>query len=236
MSIDGFLSALAGSYQEPEVKAKVAKAPNKAPKDPKDSTKVEAPVTGPKIDLPSPGSIDAKEYILRMRKAMDRDSKIAILAAYCGYDSCSPFGPQESSANDRAKRELRPLKVDPTEPFKARSILPSASGFIAGMPEEKSRRLGNLLAREKVAAASLSDHLKVINNPESSLSDRETAENFFRLESERIRVIREEIREMTEGTLVPDLESSLPSESFPSLHLWIAEDSKFSSIDFGPIR
>lgn len=206
MSIDGFLNALAGSYQEPEAKAEAKAKATKVPKAPKVS-KEAPPVTGPMIDLPAKGTIDAKEYILRMRRAMDREARIAILAAYSGYDSCEPFGPQESAANDRAKRELRPIKVDPTEPFKGRS-LPSVSGFVSGMPEEKSRRLGNLLAREKVAAESLSAHLRVINDPEASPSDRETAGNFFRLESERIAVIREDIRELTEGTLVPDLESS----------------------------
>jgi len=114
---------------------------------------------GPTIELPAMGTLDAGGFQLAMRRATDDDAKRKALAGFCGVNMGKPLGPQIDAADMKARRELRPIMVDPSEPFKAiiRPIAPSVQGFIAGMPRPEERLMAQIKALELVKAGEIAD-------------------------------------------------------------------------------
>lgn len=100
-------------------------------------------------------SLDARSFIIAMRKASTRDEQIKCIAAYVGYDPTGNFGPQEVAARAKAQRELsgRPIQGATMAEVKAASR--SMTGFVAGMPQPSQKLLANLRAREQATTASM---------------------------------------------------------------------------------
>lgn len=199
--LQSVLTMFAASYHKNEAPESSPKAP-KAPKQPKAKKgsgtigsappKVLNTSPAPTFNLPIQGTLDAKGFIVKMR-SNDRQEKIQAIHAYCGYNFAENFGDQESSAIAKAKREIRPLIVNPNEPFKARTIAPSVAGFIAGMPDDLNKKIGHLLARERLSSDILVDQQKIADDTSRDSTERAIAAGMVAVEKERIKEIRAEI-------------------------------------------
>jgi len=109
------------------------------------------------IILPCKGTINARQFISMMNKAKDRDEKVIALSGFVGFDVAKPIGEQESAAFDAARRIMRPMTVDASEP--RRRAAPSVAGFVSGMPDANRKQIENLLARERQAVRAMGDAL-----------------------------------------------------------------------------
>jgi hypothetical protein len=115
----------------------------------KEAAKLSAPL--PTIPIPAKGSLDGKGFILAMRSAKDRDSKIQAIAAFIGYDCRDDYGAQEVRAFLAAKREMSPIDASGPSRSEKRQAQATVKGYVAGMPNGLGRQIGNLKAREEVA-------------------------------------------------------------------------------------
>jgi hypothetical protein len=97
--------------------------------------------------LPSAHTLDAKGYIVAMRRAATRDARIAAIAGYVGYDTTGDYATQEFSANTKAQQALRGAPRPLARPVHSGSV--SVAGFIAGMPDQAGKRRANLEAQER---------------------------------------------------------------------------------------
>jgi hypothetical protein len=206
-AIDSMLSLLAKSYDKPSceekvapkiVKVKVAKATKTAPIAQPANT---APA--PTYSLPNGGEIDAAEFRRRMNRAMDRSARIEAIAAYVGYNPTENYDKQEVDALSRARRECRPLAVDPNEPFKGSKVAASVAGYAAGMPDSKLRQIQNLLGRERLATDASKELLVIINDP-SRAEEHEGASIRLAVEAERIKQIRKDLAALGELGIYQD--------------------------------
>lgn len=80
-----------------------------------------------------------------------RDAAMALIAGYCGFDRSRDFGAQLDMARNRAVRETRP-----TPRYVSATV--TLAGYVAGMPDEQGKRVGDLLARERLAAETMAEH------------------------------------------------------------------------------
>jgi len=106
-----------------------------------------APIVARIVSAPLPvkGTIDARAFIVSMRRAATRDQRIGAIAAYIGYNTCGVYSSQEMAANMKAQQELRGApKALATPVHTARATV---AGFIAGMPDLEARRETDLAAR-----------------------------------------------------------------------------------------
>lgn len=144
--------------------------------------------------LPNVGTLDAKGFLLAMRRATDRNEQIKLIAAFVGYDPNGNFGAQESAARTKANATLNP-RADDAGPTRAESKAASRSvaGFVAGMPQHTQRKLANLMAREIVAADNLIQYEKAGRDMALSQEDRMLADGMAQVERERLAQIREDI-------------------------------------------
>ncbi len=109
------------------------------------------------LPLPEKGSLDAKAYIVAMRRAKDRNDRIAAIAGYVGFDVHGEYSSQELAANLQAKRELGHGVKAAVAPF-AHGASKSLGGYVHGMPNEQAKRLADLAGREALAAETMLDH------------------------------------------------------------------------------
>jgi hypothetical protein len=103
--------------------------------------------------LPTAGTLSAKDYIVTMRRASDRDSKIRAIAAYCGFDNRGDYASQEYTATAKAHRELRGNPAPLSRPVHSGSV--TVAGYISGTPDHAAKNRANLLAREVAAVDAL---------------------------------------------------------------------------------
>ena|ERR1700722_16570094 len=173
-----------------------------------DGSRKMGPVSAP---LPSPGSLEAKGFILAMRNAgrrmnekgfpytdstKVREDKIRAMAAFKGFDSTGNFGAQEVQSLATANREIKnpPRYTGPTRQ-EQRAINRSLSGFQAGLPVPVKTKLEDLLAREVVAVEAMLDHEKQAADLDNrSQAERELSEGMADFERERLASIRREIK------------------------------------------
>src|SRR5271155_4349991 len=97
--------------------------------------------------LPFVGTLDAKGYMVAMRRAATRDARIAAIAGYVGYQTTGNYAAQEFSANTKAHQALRGAPKALARPVHSGSV--SVAGFIAGMPDQAGKRRANLEAQER---------------------------------------------------------------------------------------
>jgi hypothetical protein len=147
----------------------------------------------PKNDLPAPKSIEANfkvgtlngsQFLVAMRRASTRDSQIAAIASYIGYNSTQPFGEQDSAARAAAQREIRPATAL-AFPF-------SKGGSVAGEPDHASKHRANLEARERLAVDTMLLH-EATANAATAENAKELYRGLAQVERERLVQIRADI-------------------------------------------
>lgn len=111
----------------------------------------------PGLALPERNTLDAKSFLLTVRRAKDRNEVIQAIHAYCGYNHTGNFGTQEQEARAKAQRELRGVVTSGPSREEQRSAARSAAGFVAGMPKPSQRILADLKAREQAFAEAMID-------------------------------------------------------------------------------
>lgn len=159
-----------------------------------------------------PGTLDAKAFIVAMRKAGQRpndkgvlytkqdevrNDQIRAIAAYCGYDSRLPFGQQESLARMKANREISGKAVGGPSRDEQRAVARSLQGFVAGVPDSVGRKLADLRAREQAAVTAMLDHNKAWRDESRDAGDRVISMQLARVEGERLEQIRADIDALT---------------------------------------
>jgi hypothetical protein len=142
--------------------------------------------------LPPAGTIGAKAFMMMMVRAKSRDERIAAIAAYIGYQTGGDFATQEMLATIRAKGEISPIKVAPTqEPVQ--TARHSAAGYVAGIPDNTRRMVLDLLGRENLAVSTRNDNVREARNHSLSMAERKLAIGLARLEQERLVQIRADL-------------------------------------------
>lgn len=165
--------------------------------------------------LPDRGSLNAKDFLLAMRNAGKRTSETGAsfidqrekrndeiraihgfmyeirkgVKVAIGYDPKRDFGSQEQAARMLAQREIRgPVKVSEV-------VKPSlsAAGYVAGMPDLRSRRMANLEGQEVVYAELMIQHDKDAADPTRTAEQRKLSAGLADLERERLADIRKQI-------------------------------------------
>lgn len=107
------------------------------------------------MTLPEKGTLDARAFILAVRRAKTRTETIQAIAAYCGYSQNGDFGSQDQAARAKAQREIRNEQYTGPSRAEQRAAAKSATGFVAGMPKPAQRILLNLQARERAAVEAM---------------------------------------------------------------------------------
>jgi hypothetical protein len=109
----------------------------------------------PGLALPERNTLDAKSFLLTVRKAKDRNEVIQAIHAYCGYNPSGNFGTQDQEARAKAMRELRGVNTAGPSIAEKKAANRSLAGFVAGMPDPSQRILSNLRARETAAVEAM---------------------------------------------------------------------------------
>lgn len=142
---------------------------------------------------PEKGSLEARGFILAMRRAKTRSESIFAIAAFIGYDNSKDFGSQELAAMSAAKRELS----GPTHcvsPAEKRATFRSLTGFVAGLPDTTQRKVADLLARETASAEALISHEKDAADSSRTTADRTLSKGLAEVERERLGEIRKDLQ------------------------------------------
>lgn len=146
--------------------------------------------------LEPPEPIDARTFIVGMRKA-DRQTAIKLIWAYTGsYDLAGNFGTQELTARTQANRELssRPLLgmtgKDLSNAFR------SVEGFVAGMPDNREKTRANLLGQAEKAVEERVEWQKTYHDESRSWEERLQAKGLFDIAGERLERIREDLNSL----------------------------------------
>lgn len=128
------------------------------------------------------GTLDAKSFLVAMRKASTRDEQVKLIHAYCGYDTRGDYGTQDMQARAKAQRELNPGKVDqgPTRE-EQRAASRSMVGYVQGMPDHQAAQLAALQAREAETAEAIIDLEKRMAATPALFHDKATTLELNRL-------------------------------------------------------
>lgn len=150
----------------------------------------------PTLKLPAPGTIGAKAFVMMMNRAKSREEVICAIAGYIGYTIGQDHGKQVFEANQRAKRELTPLKVTGPSREEIRSAQRSAQGYVAGMPDNQRKMVRDLLGREQLAVDTRESHIRDSKDEKLSETERQLATGLAQLEEERLIQIRADIAKL----------------------------------------
>lgn len=159
-AIDQALTNLLATYAKVEpvvqlVKASATPRPlvEKAPSD------NGAKVTIVRLPLMVKGDLDAKGFMTALRRATNREQAINAIAGYIGYDPNGEYGTQELRARMTAQKEMHPMAAGPSR-SERRSALATVKGYVSGLPNGMNRKIGDLMAREEMAAEARDAHFK----------------------------------------------------------------------------
>jgi hypothetical protein len=206
-AIDNVLAAAVASYAKAAVvtvtetklvkiqSAKKAKAPKavKTPS-PNGATALVATVKGePSQPMPPVGTLEAKGFLMMIRRAKSLNEKISAIQAYIGYNPSESFASQELNATRKAQLELKPLVVTGQTRQERFEAARSVAGYVAGMPQPQQKVLADLLAREKNAAEERDNHAKLARNDALSQEERKNHAGMAALEHKRMLQIRKDI-------------------------------------------
>jgi hypothetical protein len=148
------------------------------------------------MQLPQVGSLDARSFIITLRKANDRNEQIKAIHAFVGYDMAGDFGTQEAAARTKAQRELSGRPIQGMTRSESRAAARSMTGFVAGLPDDNKRTLANLRAREVAAVEAMLQHEKDAANVERGEAERILSAGLAEVERERLTQIRADIAAM----------------------------------------
>ena len=215
-SLEAFIAGLTASYKQPEFTTQTLVKVERKPRAAKAHTArkssqllaetapaVVAPTIASPVNaapppvvaqLPTAGTLSAKEYFVAMRRATDRDARIAAIAGYIGYNRAEMYSPQELAANLQARKVLTPPKASPAVSGAAVSLV----GYVKGVPDMKGKKLADLQGREVAAVEAMLSHRKVAVELLSQGNQIEAAHeaNLAKLESDRLTQIRKDIESL----------------------------------------
>jgi len=145
------------------------------------------------IELPAVGTLDARAFLIAMRRATTRDEQIKAIAGYCGYDRHSDHGSQDLSSRMKAQRELRGIKA---APLPIHSAAPSGKGYVHGMPDAMATKVQDLLGRERLSAEALADNERTAADAEVDTATRHYHAQLALVETARLVQIRADLASM----------------------------------------
>jgi hypothetical protein len=90
--------------------------------------------------------ISARDFVVGMRRAKDRQEKVALISQYAGYDPAEDFGTQEMVALRKANQSINPPRNAGSY-----SVRPGAAGYVAGKPNPHEKEIQDLESRERLA-------------------------------------------------------------------------------------
>lgn len=146
--------------------------------------------------LPTVGTLEAKGFMVAMRRAKSRDESIFAIAAYMGYNDAQDFGSQELAARTKAVREIKGTPVGGMSLDEKRAASRSVTGFVAGLPDNTKREVENLLARETTSADSLIQHEKEAADASRTTEERFLSKGLADFERDRLAHIRSDLKAM----------------------------------------
>jgi hypothetical protein len=146
------------------------------------------------VKLVGKGTMTAPEFFVALRRATDRNGKIAAIVEYCGYETGQDFGTQEFNAIAKARHEICPV-ASGIERHEQQAMRREAKGYVSGIPDNQRRIIQDLLARERIAAEELSEYMRTATSKKFVNHDRKFACGMARLEMERIASIRADLAE-----------------------------------------
>lgn len=170
-----------------------------------------APIHRKPVTTVMPGTLNAGDFIMAMRKAGQRRNdkgafytdpkevmgdKIKAIQAYCGYDSRLNLGGQEQSALTRAQREMKPAPILGLTRAEQREKSRSLVGRNTALPDHNARKLADLKAREVAAVESMIQHEKAGRDMARSDNDRMLSDGLAQVERERLIQIRADIQSL----------------------------------------
>lgn len=141
--------------------------------------------------LPTAGTLSAKEYFRAMSKAADRDARIAAIAGFIGYNRGEMYSPQELAANLQARKVLTPPKASPAISGAAVSL----RGYVAGTPDPISKKAADLNGRQVATVEAMLENEKLAKVA-LARGDQATATHhasMARLEKDRLTQIRADL-------------------------------------------
>jgi hypothetical protein len=107
-------------------------------------------VSAPGISFDNrPGDYTATEFMMRYRRARDRNEMMVAINGFTGYDNKVAFSVNEYNARTAAQKALKPV------PVAGAVIKAETKGYVAGIPDNNLKRISDLLGREKLAAEAL---------------------------------------------------------------------------------
>ena len=158
LELTAFIAGLTASYKQPEFTTQTLVKVERKPRAAKAHTArkssqllaetapaVVAPTMASPVNaapppvvaqLPTAGTLSAKEYFVAMRRATDRDARIAAIAGFIGYNRGEMYSPQELAANLQARKVLTPPKASPAVSGAAVSLV----GYVKGVPDMKGKQ------------------------------------------------------------------------------------------------
>jgi hypothetical protein len=143
------------------------------------------------IELPAVGTLDARAFLVAMRRATNRDECIKAIAGYCGYDRLGDHGAQDLAARMKAQRELRGAPKALAAPVHTGQV--SLKGYVHGMPDGVAVKMGDLLGRERLSAETLADHERIAGDNEVAPSLRHYHAQLAIVETARLAEIRADL-------------------------------------------
>jgi hypothetical protein len=112
------------------------------------------------IPLPPCGTFTAKEYIVGMRRAVNRNDRIRFIAGYTGFDTTLSYSANELNANMSAKRTLYGAVVALPRPVHSAPTAATLSGYVAGCHDAAAKKKADLQGRAVYTAEAMIDYNK----------------------------------------------------------------------------
>jgi hypothetical protein len=138
----------------------------------------------------SPGSYDARGFMIAWRRAKDRNEQIQAIAGYTGYDNRAVFSINEYLAMSTAKKALYSHQLTVVENKQ------ETKSYVAGLPDNQLKRISDLVGREKLAADTLIAHELLASNLVEGSAEQLTSLAMADIERERLVSIRADLSQL----------------------------------------
>jgi hypothetical protein len=149
----------------------------------------------PVAALSTVGTLDARGFMLAIRRATNREESIQAIAGYVGYDRNGNFGAQELAARMKATNELKAAVkvVSSTTVQGTGNLAPVLVAYVAGIPDQVAKRIANLEGQERLIGESVADHEKAAANEELDAADRFYHRELAKVDRMRLVQIRKDL-------------------------------------------
>jgi hypothetical protein len=134
--------------------------------------------------------ISARDFVVGMRRAKDRQEKVALINQYVGYNAAEDFGTQEMVALRKANNSINPPRHRGSY-----SLQPTLEGFVAGKPNHNEKAIQDLEARERLAV----DQMLELEKKALESSDADVAAVYHaqaEVETQRVIEIRRDLNRL----------------------------------------